>query len=100
MEDEALIKSALNQPERTVKLDFADFAQSERFMKNICLPYFRDIYHDLAARSETPHLGISKLTLLDYMGLPVMFTDRIMSVLDVCGRLGLTQVGLATVGPE
>jgi biopolymer transport protein ExbD len=26
--------------------------------------------------------------------------DGIMSVLDVCGRLGLTQVGLATVGPE
>jgi biopolymer transport protein ExbD len=25
--------------------------------------------------------------------------EVIMNVLDVCGRLGITQVGLATVGP-
>jgi len=40
--------------------------ENEHFQKNIVLPYFKDIYKDLASRSENPEKGIEKITILQY----------------------------------
>lgn len=40
--------------------------ETEHFQKNVVLPYFKDIYKDLASRSENPDKGIEKITLLQY----------------------------------
>ena len=36
------------------KIEFKEMSSqiSEEFKKNVCLPYFRDIYKDLASRSD------------------------------------------------
>jgi len=49
----------------------------------VCLPYFKDIYKDLASRSDNKSKGVNKITLLDYFGLPGVLTERIFVVLDV-----------------
>ena len=39
--------------------------ETEHFQKNIVLPYFKDIYKDLASRS-LDNKGIEKITILQY----------------------------------
>lgn len=59
--------------------------ETEHFQKNIVLPYFKDIYKDLASRSENPTKGIEKFTLLQYCELPGVYGDRFFSILDTDG---------------
>lgn len=40
--------------------------ETEHFQKSVVLPYFKDIYKDLANRSEDPEKGIEKFTILQY----------------------------------
>lgn len=42
-----------------------DIQQNEHFVQHVFLPYFKDIYKDLAARSEKPHLGINRLAFFE-----------------------------------
>lgn len=51
----------------------------------IVLPYFKDIYKDLASRSENPEKGIEKINLLQYCELPGVYGDRIFAILDTDG---------------
>jgi Ca2+-binding EF-hand superfamily protein len=59
--------------------------ETEHFQKNIVLPYFKDIYKDLASRSENPDKGIEKFTLLQYCELPGVYGDRFFAILDTDG---------------
>jgi len=59
--------------------------ETEHFQKNIVLPYFKDIYKDLANRSENPTKGIEKFTLLQYINLPGVYGDRLFAILDTDG---------------
>ena len=59
--------------------------ESEHFQKNIVLPYFKDIYKDLASRSENPNKGIEKFTILQYCELPGVYGDRFFAILDTDG---------------
>ena len=59
--------------------------ETEHFQKNIVLPYFKDIYKDLASRSEKPNNGIEKFTLLQYCELPGVYGDRFFAILDTDG---------------
>ena len=56
--------------------------ETEHFQKNIVLPYFKDIYKDLASRSEKPDKGIEKFTLLQYIELPGVYGDRFFAIMD------------------
>ena len=38
---------------------------NDDFKKNVAIPYFKDIYKDLAARSDSKSKGINKVTLMD-----------------------------------
>lgn len=56
--------------------------ETEHFQKSVVLPYFKDIYKDLANRSEDPDKGIEKFTLLQYCELPGVYGDRFFAILD------------------
>jgi biopolymer transport protein ExbD len=58
----------------------------------VTLPELEQKLRDHQAKNPTFPVVIRGDRLVQYQG--------IMDVLDVCGRLGLTQVGLATVGPK
>jgi hypothetical protein len=49
------------------RLEFTDVntKDSEEFKKNVCLPYFKDIYKDLASRSDNKSKGINKVSILE-----------------------------------
>jgi Ca2+-binding EF-hand superfamily protein len=59
--------------------------ETEHFQKNVVLPYFKDIYKDLASRSENPDKGIEKFTILQYCELPGVYGDRFFAILDTDG---------------
>jgi Ca2+-binding EF-hand superfamily protein len=59
--------------------------ESEHFQKSIVLPYFKDIFKDLANRSEDPDKGIEKFTLLQYCELPGVYGDRYFAIIDTDG---------------
>lgn len=59
--------------------------ETEHFQKSVVLPYFKDIYKDLASRSENPNKGIEKFTLLQYCELPGVYGDRFFAILDTDG---------------
>lgn len=61
--------------------NFSDF-ESEQFKKEIVVPYFKDIYKDLASRSDKKSSGINKVTIIDYCQLPGILAERFFSLLD------------------
>lgn len=38
---------------------------NDDFKKNVAIPYFKDIYRDLAAQSDNKSKGINKITVLN-----------------------------------
>ena len=38
---------------------------NEEFKKNVAIPYFKDIYKDLAAQSDSKSKGINKVAILN-----------------------------------
>lgn len=50
---------------RLIIEDFSEI-ESEQFKKDIVIPYFKDIYKDLASRSDKKSSGINKVTMIDY----------------------------------
>ena len=65
---------------------------SEDFKKNVCIPYFRDIYKvnclvlrfikDLSCRSDAKQMGINKISLLEVI-FTKLFCDE-LNYLIVC----------------
>jgi len=51
--------------DRLVISDFSEI-ESEAFKKEVVIPYFKDIYKDLASRSDKKSSGINKVTIIDY----------------------------------
>lgn len=55
------------------KLEFFESEGNEEFKKNVCIPYFRDIYkvlimtysQDLSSRSDEKAKGINKISMLE-----------------------------------
>lgn len=66
------------------KLEIEDFSEieSETFKKEVVIPYFKDIYRDLASRSDKKSSGINKVTIIDYCGLPGILAERFFALLD------------------
>jgi Ca2+-binding EF-hand superfamily protein/RIO-like serine/threonine protein kinase len=66
------------------KLVIEDFSEieSEQFKKEVVIPYFKDIYRDLASRSDKKSSGINKVTIIDYCSLPGILAERFFSLLD------------------
>ena len=46
---------------------------NEEFKKNVAIPYFKDIYKDLAAQSDAKSKGINKVSILN---VSIIFTHR------------------------
>lgn len=67
------------------KIEYMDdrILNNEEFKKNVAIPYFKDIYKDLAAQSDDKSKGINKVTLLTYTSLPGIIGERFFSVLDL-----------------
>ena len=42
---------------------------NEEFKKNVAIPYFKDIYKDLAAQSDAKSKGINKVSILNVSSL-------------------------------
>ena len=61
--------------------DFSEF-ESEEFKKEIAIPYFKDIYKDLASQSDKKSAGINKVTIMSYSQLPGILAERFYSLLD------------------
>lgn len=67
--------------DRLVIPDFSEI-ESEQFKKDVVIPYFKDIYKDLASRSDKKSAGINKVTIIDYCQLPGILAERFFSLLD------------------
>jgi len=52
----------------TQQIDLVDsnIILNDDFKKNVAIPYFKDIYKDLAAQSDNKSKGINKVTILNY----------------------------------
>ena len=74
-------KSPTIDLDRLVIHDFSSI-ESETFKKEIVIPYFKDIYRDLASRSDKKSSGINKVTIIDYWQLPGILAERFFSLLD------------------
>ena len=46
---------------------------NEEFKKNVAIPYFKDIYKDLAAQSDAKSKGINKVSILN---VSTIFTNQ------------------------
>ncbi len=51
----------VNQQSDIILLKDFDLDENEHFIKFVFIPYFKDIYNDLAAKSEKKSKGITKL---------------------------------------
>jgi hypothetical protein len=49
-----------------------NFEMTNEFKQLVCLPYFKDLYKDLASRGESPQKGITKVSFLN---VPHIFND-------------------------
>jgi len=49
----------------------------------VAIPYFKDIYKDLAAQSDAKSKGINKVSVLNYSQLPGIIGERFFAVLDL-----------------
>ena len=51
----------------TGKIELAEDSSvlNEEFKKNVAIPYFKDIYKDLASQSDEKAKGINRLSLLN-----------------------------------
>lgn len=56
--------------------------QSEKFKKEVVIPYFKDIYRDLASRSDKKSAGINRVTIIEYCNLPGILAERFFDLLD------------------
>ena len=63
-------------------LEFKDPTHTEEFKIKVCLPYFKDIYKDLASRSDSKSKGVNKISFLDYCQLPGVISERFFDILD------------------
>jgi hypothetical protein len=63
-------------------LEFKDPTLTEEFKIKVCLPYFKDIYKDLASRSDDKSKGVNKISFLDYCQLPGVIGERLFDILD------------------
>lgn len=67
--------------DKLVVPNFSEF-ESEKFKKEVAIPYFKDIYKDLASRSDKKNSGINKITIIDYCRLPGILGERFFALLD------------------
>jgi len=49
----------------------------------VAIPYFKDIFKDLAAQSDSKSKGINKVSILAYSCLPGIIGERFFGVLDL-----------------
>lgn len=57
---------ALNDLNGRIELIDDNIILDEEFKKNVAIPYFKDIYKDLAAQSDAKSKGINKVSVLNY----------------------------------
>ena len=52
----------------TGKIELAEDTATlnEEFRKNVAIPYFKDIYKDLVAQSDSKSKGVNKVSLMNY----------------------------------
>ena len=63
--DEAESKTEMDPNPQTVELIEDKIVLNEDFKKNVAIPYFKDIYKDLAAQSDSKSKGINKVSILN-----------------------------------
>ena len=63
---ESSTKGAGSLQDLTGKIELIDdnIILNEEFKKNVAIPYFKDIYKDLAAQSDAKTKGINKVSIL------------------------------------
>ena len=49
---------------------------NEEFKKNVAIPYFKDIYKDLAAQSDAKSKGINKVSILNVSCFRYSFCEK------------------------
>jgi len=74
-------QSSIIELDRLTIPDFSEI-ECENFKKKMIIPYFKDIYRDLASRSDNKSAGINKVTIIDYCNLPGILAERFFSLLD------------------
>ena len=58
-------QSEMSPNPQTVELIEDKIVLNEDFKKNVAIPYFKDIYKDLAAQSDSKSKGINKVSILN-----------------------------------
>ena len=60
---------------------------NEEFKKNVAIPYFKDIYKDLAAQSDAKSKGINKVSILNVSPIhfPLILLESALNK-ELCSR--------------
>jgi hypothetical protein len=68
----------------TGKIELAEDTATlnEEFRKNVAIPYFKDIYKDLVAQSDSKSKGVNKVSLMNYSQLPGIIGERFFAAMD------------------
>jgi Ca2+-binding EF-hand superfamily protein len=64
-------------------VDFEDFRASKNLDINAFQTYLKEIYKDLADRRDSKKSGVSNLTFMEYMKLPVFLCEKVFSSFDL-----------------
>jgi len=73
----------MDSPTSQIEVPEFSSVESETFKKEIVIPYFKDIFKDLAQRSDKKDKGINKVTIIEYANLPGILAEWFFSILDV-----------------
>ena len=65
---------SLNDLTGKIELIDDNIILNEEFKKNVAIPYFKDIYKDLAAQSDAKSKGINKVTILTVSKNPFTYS--------------------------
>ena len=61
----------MDSPTSQIEVPEFSSVESETFKKEIVIPYFKDIFKDLAQWSDKKDKGINKVTIIEYANLPI-----------------------------
>ena len=72
-QEAAQVQGAGSLADLTGKIELIDdnIILNEEFKKNVAIPYFKDIYKDLAAQSDAKSKGINKVSILNVSALQI-----------------------------
>ena len=75
----------MNKASNYIHVEDFNKSSDSKFIKDFLVPYFKDLFKDLAVRTHTPTTNndkIDKVTFIEYCNLPAIIGDRLFKMFD------------------